>query len=201
MTGGGGGGGGAGAGGEFKPKAAFRAYAAARHDMPPGDFEGGADDAATAASEEHSRGRAWQFHMWHRTDRYTVVRGWATADGTVIAPDQNLGLLFVEEGVWARPPRMPLDKLAMQLAADLVWSYGPGTTLETMQAFGLGPPELVLAADGSGKLHFFSNDHGGAMPGMGGGAPPDTYWENTVVLTADHTATLTKVPFKARSDG
>jgi hypothetical protein len=194
---------------EFKPRAAFRAYAAKVLGVPPADLEGGTTDAASAAAQEHSRGRAWQFQMWHKLDGFAGVRGWVTADGTVITADQNLGVLLAEDGLWSTPRTQRLDELADRLAEDIVWSYGPGTTLERAAGWGVEPPALVLAADGSGTLRFFSNDHGGARgmfapggssTGGGGGAPPDTYWVNDVVLTAEHGATLSRKPFQTRPD-
>lgn len=195
---------------EFKPRAAFRAYAARVLQVPESEIDGGASDPASAAAGEHTRGGAWQYAMFHRDHADNPVRGWVTADGTVITPDQNLGVLFAEAGVWARPATRSASQLAELLAGDLVWSFGMANELVTLRAWGLGPPELALAADGSGALHFFSNDHGaGSRPlpaaqgdGLrgGGGAPPDVFWDNRVVLTADHAATLTQTEFTLARD-
>jgi hypothetical protein len=197
------GGGGGGSPGEFTPRAAFRAYAARVLQVPPGEIRGGDNDAKSAAAGEHSRGGAWQYVMFHGGNLANAVRGWATADGTVITRDQNLGVLFAEAGVWARPPIHSATELANLLAEDLVWSYG--ITNELAMTIGdMEAPRLTLAADGSGTLRFFSNDHGGgsrpvpaaqAGPLGSGGAPADVYWENVVVLTADHKATLTQTAF------
>ena len=187
---------------EFKPRAAFRAHAAKLLHAAPGEMHGGAGDAQIASAGEHSRGGAWHYVVWRGEDTTNSVRGWVTANGTVITPDQNLGVLFAEAGVWAKPPTHTPDELANMLAEDIVWaygSYGLNVELVTMRIWGLGPPELTLRPDGSGTLRFFSNDHGGASI-FGGGAPPDVYWQNDAVLTADHKVTLTKLEFKPRHD-
>jgi hypothetical protein len=178
--------------------AAIRAYTAKALELPPGNLQGYVEEERSDTRGEHTRGAAWQFEMWDKGEPHNGVRGWVTADGTVITADQNLGILLAESGIWASPAKAPQDDLAETVARDIVWSYGPGVTLETMRAWGLGPPELKLTPGGSGTLHFFANDHGGAKPWGGGGAPPDTYVENSVVLTADHKATLTRAPFVAK---
>ena len=131
--------------------------------------------------------------MWPGHDTSNSIRAWVTPDGTVISPEQNLGVLFAEAGVWARPSKQRLDELAYLLSEDIIWAYGSQS--KDVMAAPLGgavtPAEFKLAADGSGTFRFCHNDHGGALTG-GGGAPPDVYWQNVVVLTADHKATLSK---------
>ena len=131
--------------------------------------------------------------------RRIEVRGWATADGAVITPKRNLGLLFAEAGVWSQPPNTKLDDLAITLAEALVWSYGEGAALESS---GVPYPALSLAPDGSGQLVFFSttersDPEAGATMGSGGGAGQLTF-QDTVALTHDHQATLTRTPFAPR---
>jgi len=50
--------------------------------------------------------------MQRKDDYVRVARGWVTADGTVIAPDQNLGLMLAEAGVWAQGSTQPADERA-----------------------------------------------------------------------------------------
>src|SRR5262249_3269808 len=45
-------------------------------------------------------GAAWAFYGSSKDHPDRQFRGWAIADGTVITPDQNLGLLLAEAGVW-----------------------------------------------------------------------------------------------------
>jgi hypothetical protein len=131
-----------------------------------------------------------------------VLRGWATADGTVITPKRDLGRLFAEAGVWRQPPGGKLDGLASTLADDLVWSYGEGAAVESSN--GAAYPTLTLAADGAGTLVFFSTtassdadpDAISTSGGAGGGGAGQFTFQDTVVLGADHAATLTRKPFQ-----
>jgi hypothetical protein len=177
--------------GSARARAAFRAYVAKLLQVAESEVHGGPADNSLG---NHTRGAARHYAMWPGQDTTGAIRGWVTPDGTVIAPDQNLGVLLLEAGVWARPPKQPLRELASLLAEDIIWAYGSqGNFVETaMLVEGVSPAEIKLLPDGSGTFRFFSNDHGGASILGGGGAPPDVFWENVAVLTADHKATLTK---------
>ena len=170
---------------------AFGAYVAKLLQVPASEIRGGPADNSLG---NHTRGAARHHVMWPREDATSAIRGWATPDGTVVTPDQNLGVLLAEAGVWANPPRQPLNELASLLSEDIIWAYGSQSKFveAAMLVEGVSPPEIVLRPDGSGTFRFFSNDHGGASIMGGGGAPPDVLWENVVVLTADHKATLSK---------
>src|SRR5262249_28615572 len=160
---------------------AFRAYAAKFLNVPASEIRGG---PASDSHGDHTRGAARHYEMW-RTGNFTnSVRGWATPDGTVITPAQNLGALFVEAGVWANPSKDRLGELAFLLSEDIIWAYGSlGKDVTTaMLVKGVTPAEFKLAPDGSGTFVFCHNNHGGAAFGAGG-SPPDVYWENKVVLT------------------
>ena len=181
---------GASAGDEAKAKAAFRAYVAKRLKVAASDVHGGPADNSLG---DHTRGAARHYVMWPGHDTSNSIRGWVTPGGTVISPEQNLGVLFAEAGVWARPSKQRLEELAYLLAEDIIWAYGSQSADVTAAPLGgaVTPAELKLAADGSGTFRFCHNDHGGART-TGGGAPPDVYWQDVVVLTADHRATLSK---------
>jgi hypothetical protein len=174
-----------------KAKAAFRAYVAKLLKVPASEVHGGPADNGLG---DHTRGAARHYVMWPGQDTMNSIRGWVTPDGTVITPEQNLGVLFVEAGVWARPSKQRLEELAYLLSEDIIWAYG--SQGKDVMFAGLGgrvtPAEFKLAPDGSGTFRFFHNNHGGALITGGGGAPPDVYWENVAVLTADHKATLTR---------
>jgi hypothetical protein len=181
--------------------AAFRAHVAQRLHVPPD----GLDDDTAYIRGKHDHGAARAVMMRTKDARRVEVRGWATADGAVITPNRNLGLLLAEAGVWTQPPNTKLGDLAMTLAEDLVWAYGEGAEVESSGDFPY--PALTLAADGAGALVFFSSTQssdpdpeahlgGGAAAGGGGGAGQSTF-QDTVTLTADHQATLTRKPFEA----
>ncbi len=185
----------------FKPKQAFLAHAAKILQVSPDQLEGGANDEAGAKLGDMNFGGAWQFVMWPKSMQgQRETRGWATADGTVVTADENLGVLFVEAGVWKKPSPKNSDELADKLAAAIAWSYGvssaghPGVVKILSQ--GLAPPRLTLKRD-AGSLHFFLEQHPIGPGGAGGG--PTTYYEVDVALTADHKATLTKKLFTPKS--
>jgi hypothetical protein len=175
--------------------AAFRAHVAQRLHVALD----GLDDDTAYIRGKHDHGAARAVMMRTQDARRVEVRGWATADGTVITPSRNLGLLFAEAGVWTQPPHTKLDDLAITLAEDLVWSYGEGASLESSTGFPY--PMLTLASDGSGTLVFFSSTESAepdpeARPAGGGGGAGQSTFQDTVTLTADHKATLTRKPFE-----
>jgi hypothetical protein len=184
---------------ESRATAAFRAYTAERLHVAPADIT----DSSDILHGKHTRGSAQAYLMTYARDGRRCARGWATADGTVITPTQNLGRLFAEAGVWAKPPGASLDQLAEALAEDIVWSYAEDDRVEVGD--GAKPPELVLAADGSGRLRFIMMSRSGSgdfesqfdpAVGGGGGGFGQTYLQVDVALTADHKATLTRNPFE-----
>ena len=177
---------------EFKPNTAFHAYAAKVLSVSPGDIEGGAVDAKVAATSENSINGAWSYVSWLKSDHNREVRGWVTADATVISTTQNLGLLFKEAGVWDKPKN--LRPLADQLAAAILWSYGDGYLAKPINDLdnGMPPPKLTVAEDGAGKLVFFVGYRQAGPGGAGGG--PITTSKIDVELSVDHKATLTKTP-------
>ncbi|MCA1592515.1 MAG: hypothetical protein LC754_07675 [Acidobacteria bacterium] len=177
---------------DFRPNTAFREYAAKTLKVTPAEIEGGSIDAAGARTMPNSIGNAWAFTMWLKSDRHREVRGWATPDGTVITPDQNLDILFVEAGVWGKKRNQHQNyKLANKLATLVVWSYGMNHMVAREGDIKL--PSLELDAKGDGKLRFISSYRAPGGDSAGGG--PKTYTDNLIALTHDHQATLTKAPY------
>ncbi|HEX8097675.1 MAG TPA: hypothetical protein VF507_06545 [Pyrinomonadaceae bacterium] len=175
----------------FKPTRAFREYAARKLNVTPADIEGGAINAETAKTMPNSVGNAWAFIVWVKADRAREVRGWATPGGDVITPEQNLGLLLAEAGVWGRKRRQEQTReLAARLAGLIVWAYG-------MNHMVVNDPDIKIPvlelSDGDGALTFVSSYRAPGPGGAGGG--PNTYTLNTVALTRDRKATLTKAPY------
>ena len=185
---------------ESRATAAFRTYTAQRLHVSTGDIT----NASHILDGKHTRGSAQAYLMTYARDGRRCARGWATADGTVITPTQNLGRLFAEAGVWARPPVASLEQLAAMLADDIVWSYSEDDRVEV--SADAKPPKLELAADGSGSLRFVTMSHSPAVDfddqfappesGGGGGGFGETYFEVHVAITSDRKATLTRKPFE-----
>lgn len=171
------------------PQAAFRAYAAQRLQVPPAQL---ADESA-AIRGNHNHGAAIAMEM-HADYTALRVRGWVTADRTVISPKQNLGRLFAEAGVWRQPA--DLGALATTLAQDLVWAYSETAVLDPAQA----GPVLTVDASGAGQLVFFSSSTSGstdpefvdplAREGVAGSGAGSRAYKDVVTLTADHQAML-----------
>lgn len=174
----------------FMPTIKFREHAAKLLRMPIDDLEGGALNAAHAASMPQSVGNAWANFAHPKGNTNIEIRGWVMADGRIITGEQNLGLLFAEAGLWKQGRTERDDELADKLAALLAWSYGYGYTVIDYRDDGMAPPTLTMKRDGSGELVFFTNYKRPGPGGAGGG--PDDLTEHRVVFGADQTATLTK---------
>ena len=170
---------------ELKPTAAFRAHAAKALGAQVTEVNGGATDEATAKSGANSVGNAWAYEMWFKDDHTRAVRGWATPDGKVISPDDNLGLLFAEAGAFGKLSDDQLSELSGKLANLIVWSFGMGHRV-VKDPMTKGP---VLTA----KQLTFVDGYKQAGPGGAGGGP-ETKSKITVELGANHTAKLTKTP-------
>lgn len=180
---------------DFKPRTAFHAYAAQVLKVKPDEIDGGAIDEAGAKASRDNVGNAWAYVVWLKSDHDREVRGWVTADGTVISPEQNLGVLLAEAGLWAKPMPRSVDAMGDFIAEKLIWAYGPakGHALVNELPRKMPPPELKLAPAGSGTLVFFSSWRAAGPGGAHGG--PLTYTKNAIAFGADHKATLTKTPF------
>lgn len=125
-------------------------------------------------------GKAWAYTAVQKgIQAPRQIRGWGTADGTVVTPKQNLGALLKEAGVWSKKPRKP-DEIAKAIA----WALGAD------YAINLDPwPALTVDKKGVGTFTFAVD---GREPGPGGaGGGPVTKLLVTIALAADHTATLT----------
>ena len=123
-------------------------------------------------------GAAWAFYGSSKDHPDRQVRGWAMADGTVITPDQNLGPLLGEAGVWSGTPALD----AAALAERLVWAMGANHRA-------VGSSSLHVDPSGTGTLSFQVAFRPPGPGGAGGGR--DRVSQCTVTLTADHHAKLT----------
>ena len=120
------------------------------------------------------------------------VRGWATDNGVVITPSQNLGPLFKEAGLWTKSPALT----ATEAAELLVWAMGMNHRVFVKPRWQMAAPTLELGPDGNGKLTFFSAYREPGPGGAGGG--PEQHFECAVTMRADNTATLTKTKLPPR---
>lgn len=125
---------------------------------------------------EQRVGGAWAFQATLRSEPATNVRGWAVANGTVITPEQNLGVLFTEAGAWTTSPTLTADELANRI----VWAKGMNHRVVNDPS----PPALDVSSAGAGTLTF---SLGYREPGPGGaGGGPEKIAEVVVTLTDDH---------------
>lgn len=120
-------------------------------------------------------GAAWAFYGSSKDHPDRQVRGWAVADGTVITPEQNLGRLMVEAGVWSGKSKLDADALAERLA----WAMGMNHRV-------VGPRSLRVDPSGAGALSFQVAYRPPGPGGAGGGR--ERVSQCTVTLTADHHA-------------
>lgn len=174
----------------FMPTLKFREHAATVLGVPASEIEGGAVDAADAASKPKTVGGAWGLVVHPKGNHQREFRGWVTADGTVITAQQNLGLLLAEVGLWAKDRKQSNNEIADKVADLLAWSYGYGFTVINYREDGMTPPTLTLKPDGSGELVFFTSYKSPGPGGAGGG--PEVLAEHRIVFNADKSATLKK---------
>ena len=157
-----------------KARSKFTEYAAAQLKVRPGKVQVTPSDEAVANMPHMNPiGPLWRFQASLDTQE---VNGWANADGVVVSPSQNLGLLFQAAGLWSGSPKLD----AGQLAEQLTWALGTSYKL-------LGPPEMNRNPDGSGTLRF---ELSYAPPGPGRSPPMRS--EVTVTFSPDHKAALTR---------
>jgi hypothetical protein len=122
-------------------------------------------------------GAAWAFYTSSKDHPDRQLRGWAVADGTVITPEQNLGLLLVEAGVWSGTPKLDASALAERLA----WAMGANHRV-------VGQRSIHVEPSGTGTLIFQVAYRPPGPGGAGGGR--DRISQCTVTLSADHHARL-----------
>ena len=126
-------------------------------------------------------GAAWAFSASPKDHPDREARGWAVANGTVITPESNLGLLLAEAGVWTPKPALDAEALAGRLA----WALG-------LDYHVTGAPALAVDAHGAGTLRFQVAYRAPGPGGAGGG--PQKLTQCTVTLTPDHHARLALAP-------
>ena len=157
------------------PYEAFRAYAAKKLGVAPDKLNGGGPvDPVTASKMPQTIGRLWPYAFNTSVSGYREANGWATADGTVVSADENLGRLFDEARMWGPGPTPTHD--AHQLAALIAWSFGAGNRV-------IGGPSLERQRDGSGQLVFTTTSRAGGA---------ELVTTNTVTLRPNHSATLSR---------
>ena len=159
-----------------KASAAFRTYAAAQYKVHAEKVEVGPIDEQIATESERTVGRAWAFRALTEGER-RHVRGWATADGTVVTPAQNFSIFLEEAGLWDEP-KLSADKIAELI----LWAINDHQLLDMGGPQNIPPPEIQKNADGSGTLRFIANRQ-----------PPGSWIDHreyVIAFTADHQVTL-----------
>lgn len=160
-----------------KAHASFRDHAARALKLPPDRILVSPIEEDASVQLDQCVGAAWAFYGSSKDHPDRQVRGWAIADGTVITPEQNLGLLLAEAGVWSGKPKLDADALAERLA----WAMGMNHRV-------VGPRSLHVEPNGTGTLSFQVAYRPPGPGGAGGGR--DRVSQCTVTLTADHHARL-----------
>lgn len=160
-----------------KAHASFRDHAARALKLPPDRILVSPIEEDASVQLDQRVGAAWAFYGSSKDHPDRQVRGWAIADGTVITPEQNLGLLLAEAGVWSGKPKLDADALAERLA----WAMGMNHRV-------VGPRSLHVEPNGTGTLSFQVAYRPPGPGGAGGGR--DRLSQCTVTLTADHHARL-----------
>lgn len=160
-----------------KAHASFRDHAAHVLKLSPDRVLVSPIEADPSVQLDQRIGAAWAFYGSSKDHPNQQVRGWAIADGTVITPDQNLGLLLVEAGAWSGKPKLDANALADRL----VWAMGMNHRV-------VGSRSLHVDPNGTGTLSFQVSYRPPGPGGAGGG--PDRVSQCTVTLTADHHARL-----------
>lgn len=169
-----------------KAQAGFRDHAAKTLKLAPDRVLVSPIEADESVQLDERVGAAWAFYGSAKDHPQQQVRGWAVANGSVITPDQNLGLLLAEAGVWSGTPKLDASALAERLA----WAMGMNHRVT-------GPRELHVDAKGAGKLTFQVSYRPPGPGGVSGGR--DRLSQCTVTLTADHHARLVQTPVSPSS--
>jgi hypothetical protein len=169
-----------------KAHASFRDHAARALKLSPDRILVSPIEEDASVQLDQRVGAAWAFYGSSKDHPDRQVRGWAIADGTVITPEQNLGLLLAEAGVWTGKPKLDADALAERLA----WAMGTNHRV-------VGPRSLHVEPSGTGTLSFQVAYRPPGPGGAGGGR--DRLSQCTVTLTADHHARLVTAAVAAPS--
>jgi hypothetical protein len=163
-----------------RAQASFRTHAARALKLAPERLVISPVEEDPSVQLDQRVGAAWAFVGAAKDHPATNVRGWATADGTVVTPSDNLGVLFVEAGVWTAKPALDANALAERL----VWAMGMNHRV-------VGARSLQVDAQGNGSLKFQVAYRPPGPGGAGGG--PERISQCTVTLTAQHRALLVAV--------
>ena len=169
-----------------KAHASFRDHAARALKLPPDRVLVSPIEEDPSVQLDQRVGAVWAFYGSSKDHPDRQVRGWAVAEGTVITPDQNLGLLLYEAGAWSDKPKLDADGLADRL----VWAMGMNHRV-------VGPRSLHVDPSGKGTLSFQVAYRPPGPGGAGGGR--ERVSQCTVTLTADHHARLVTTAVAAPS--
>jgi hypothetical protein len=163
-----------------RAQASFRNHAARALKLAPDRVLVSPIEEDPSVQLDQRVGGAWAFYGSAKEHPDAQVRGWATADGTVITPDDNLGVLLTEAGVWTAKPALDASAIAERLA----WAMGMNHRV-------VGARTLHIDANGNGTLSFQVAYRPPGPGGAGGGR--DRTSQCTVTLTAQHRAQLVTV--------
>jgi hypothetical protein len=161
--------------------AAFHHYAATEYKVAAQKVSVGPSSEAVASKQKENVGHAWAFQASVPDRPGDWRRGWATPQGAVATPKQNLGVLFEEAKVWTSPPGLDADDLVERI----IWAMGPQYQLFVSFRGNVLEPSLTMNPDGNGVMKFRVKAFS-PPPGR----PMEYVYDCTVTLTRDHHATL-----------
>lgn len=155
----------------------FQELAAAELGVPVEQVQAGPDSQDVKMPQ--TLGKAWAYTAIPKdVQAPRQIRGWATADGVVITPKQNLGALLKEAGVGTKKAKKPDE-----IAKAITWALGNDYSID------LDPwPTATVDKQGAGTFVFAVN---GREPGPGGaGGGPVKKLLVTITIAADHSASM-----------
>lgn len=155
----------------------FQELAAAELGVPVEQLQAGPDSQDVKMPQ--TLGKAWAFTAIQKDIQAPrQIRGWATGDGVVITPKQNLGALLKEAGLGTKKTKKPDE-----IAKAITWALGNDYSID------LDPwPTATVDKQGAGTFVFAVN---GREPGPGGaGGGPVKKLLVTITIAADHSATM-----------
>ena len=164
--------------------ARFQKYASERLKKKPSELDLlPSDESGVMPSNQGHIGSLVRFQAREKGTDGSWLSAWA-GPTAVVTPEQNLGILFKEAGVWSSAPKLS----AQELAEQIVWGLEPTMRVITGGVYQSPAPSLVLDEKGNGQLTFAVGMRELGPGGAGGG--PEKIGNSVVTLSGDQSAML-----------